>query len=213
MTIEVRRIERVADAELDGLAAILVDCVEGGASVSFMQPLTHARAREFWRGVASGVDAGDRILFGAWDGGALVGTVQLVFAVPENQPHRADIAKMLVHRAARCRGIGERLMRAAESAALECGRTLLVLDTASDSAMRLYQRLGWIRVGVVPGYALWPAGGECDTALFYRPLAAGTSPPSRSCQAASISAATTGPITTPLNPKPATPPSVEIRTR
>ena len=159
--------ERVA-----GLSTVLIDCVEGGASVSFMAPLTRDRADAFWRRVADGVAAGDRILLVAERaGGEVVGTVQVVFAVPENQPHRADVAKMLVHRSARRQGLGARLMRAAEEAALAAGRTLLVLDTVTGSdAERLYAGLGWVRVGEVPDYALWPDGRPCGTTFFYRRL-------------------------------------------
>ncbi len=155
------------------LADVLVDCVEGGASVSFMAPLARDRAEAFWRGVADGVAAGDRVLLVAEDaeGGGVLGTVQVVFAWPENQPHRADVAKMLVRRSARRRGVGARLMRAAEDAARAAGRTLLVLDTVTGSeAERLYARLGWTRVGVVPDYALMPDGRPCATTFFYKAL-------------------------------------------
>jgi ribosomal protein S18 acetylase RimI-like enzyme len=96
--------------------------------------------------------------------------VPLVLEQPENQPHRADLSNMLVHRRARRQGLGEALLEAAEAAARECGKTLLVLDTASGDAERLYERLGWVRVGVIPGYALLPAGGLCDTTVYYRDL-------------------------------------------
>jgi GNAT superfamily N-acetyltransferase len=155
------------------LSAVLIDCVEGGASVSFMAPLTRERADGFWGRVADGVEAGARILIVAEDltTGEIVGTVQLLLDLPENQPHRADVAKMLVRRSARRRGLGARLMRAAEDAARAAGRTLLVLDTVTGAdAERLYQRLGWTKVGVVPGYALWPDGRPCDTTIFYRTL-------------------------------------------
>jgi GNAT superfamily N-acetyltransferase len=160
--------ERIAE-----LSAVLIDCVEGGASVSFMLPITREKADAFWRDVAHGVASGDRILLVAEDSaeGALLGTVQVAFAWPENQPHRGDVAKMLVRRSARRRGVGERLMRAAEEAAYDAGRTLLVLDTVTGSdAERLYTRLGWTRVGVVPDYALWPDGRPCDTTFFYKQL-------------------------------------------
>jgi GNAT superfamily N-acetyltransferase len=158
------------------LAAVLMDCVEGGASVSFMAPLTRERAEAFWRGVADGVAAGDRILIVAEERatGETVGTVQVVFAWPENQPHRADVAKMLVRRSARRHGLGERLVRAAEEGARAAGKTLLVLDTVTGSdAERLYARCGWVRVGVVPDYALWPDGRPCATTFFYRDLSTG----------------------------------------
>ena len=106
----------------------------------------------------------------AEDGDGILGTVQLVTAQPENQPHRADVSKMLVHRRARRRGVGEALMRAVEDAAIRAGKTLLVLDTASDAAERLYERCGWIRVGTIPGYALLPDGQPCDTVYFYKRL-------------------------------------------
>jgi GNAT superfamily N-acetyltransferase len=114
--------------------------------------------------------AGGRVLIVARDAGGIVGTVQVIPASPENQPHRADVAKMLVHRRARRRGIGAALMHAAEEAARAAGKTLLVLDTASADAERLYARLGWTFVGVIPDYALWPQGGLCSTNLYYRKL-------------------------------------------
>ena len=171
MTPPVRRLSVVDDAALDALTDVLLDCVAGGASVSFMHPLTRERAAAFWRKVALGVEAGERIVLVADDEHGVCGTVQLVFDLPENQPHRADVAKMLVHRRARRRGIGGELMRAAEATARECGKTLLVLDTVTDRpAARLYERLGWVRVGTIPGYALYPEGGPCDTTYYYRQL-------------------------------------------
>lgn len=165
-----RRLAGATEAELQQLAALLIDCVDGGASVSFMHPLTTERALAFWRGVAREAGRGERALLVAEDAQGIVGTVQLVLAQPENQPHRADLAKMLVCRRARRQGLGALLMRAAEDVARECGKTLLVLDTASGDAERLYERLGWQRVGVIPGYALLPQGGPCDTTYFYRVL-------------------------------------------
>ena len=167
----IRRLLSVDDAQMDALADVLIDCVEGGASVSFMLPLTRARATAFWRRVAKGVESGDRALLIAEDAQGLCGTVQLVFELPENQPHRGDLAKMLVHRRARRQGLGEALVTAAEATARECGKTLLVLDTVTGSpAERLYARLGWERVGEIPRYALWPQGGFCSTTVFYRDL-------------------------------------------
>ncbi|HXJ35294.1 MAG TPA: GNAT family N-acetyltransferase [Candidatus Eisenbacteria bacterium] len=166
----VRRLHAVDDAQVAGLADVLVDCVEAGASVSFMHPLTRERASAFWRDVARGVAAGERVLLVATDERGLCGTVQLVLAQPENQPHRADLTKMLVHRRSRRQGLGAALLRAAEAAARECGKTLLVLDTANAEAERLYERGAWVRVGVIPGYALWPQGGLCDTTVYYRDL-------------------------------------------
>ena len=157
----------------EALGDVLIDCVEGGASVSFMAPLARERALAFWRGVADGVAAGERLLLVAEDeiSGEILGTVQVVFAHQENQPHRGEIAKMLVRRSARRRGIGGALMRAAERAALTAGKCLLVLDTTTGSdAARLYERLGWTRVGDIPGYALWPEGGLCATTYYFKPL-------------------------------------------
>jgi GNAT superfamily N-acetyltransferase len=152
------------------LAELLIACVEGGASVSFMLPLSRERAEAFWRGVAEGVARGERIVLVAEDeAGAIVGTVQVILAVPENQPHRGDIAKLLVHPRARRQGIAEALMAAADRAARDAGKTLLVLDTVTGGdAERLYTRLGWERCGVIPDYALWPRGGFCSTTVFYR---------------------------------------------
>jgi GNAT superfamily N-acetyltransferase len=166
----VRRVAGLSGAEIHGLALVLVDCVEGGASVGFMHPLALPKALAFWRRVAGDVERGARALLIAEDAAGIVGTVQIVLEQPENQPHRADISKMLVHRSARRRGIGAALMRAAEDEARRCGKSLLVLDTASDDAERLYARLGWTLVGVIPGYALWPQGGPCGTSFYYRKL-------------------------------------------
>ena len=159
-----------SEAEIRGLAEVLVDCVQGGASVSFMSPLPLDKAVAYWRGIAGQLAVGRRALLVAEDDRGVVGTVQLVFDLPENQPHRADLSKMLVHRRARRRGVGEALLRAVEELARENAKWLLVLDTASADAERLYARAGWIRVGVVPGFALWPEGGLCDTTFFYRRL-------------------------------------------
>jgi GNAT superfamily N-acetyltransferase len=157
-----------AHARIGELSQVLLDCVEGGASVSFMLPMERATADGFWRDVAAGVARGARTLLVAEDGGAIVGTVQLITDMPPNQPHRADVAKLLVHRRARGAGVGQRLMGALDDAARAQGRTLLVLDTASATAERLYERLGWQRVGSVPDYALLPDGGLCATAFYYK---------------------------------------------
>jgi len=163
-----------ARKSVPALSAVLIDCVEGGSSVGFMTPLAREKAGAFWWDVTEGIVAGKRILLVAEDraSGVIVGTVQVVLGQPENQPHRADVAKMLVHRRARRRGIGAALMRAAEDAARAAGKTLLVLDTCSGGdAERLYGRLGWTRVGLVPGYALWPDGRLGDATIFYKPIA------------------------------------------
>lgn len=160
----------LGEADIAQLAALLIDCVEGGASVSFMHPLSWTRALAFWRGVAEEVTAGRRLLIVAREGDEIVGTVQVILALPENQPHRGDVAKMLVARRARRRGVGEALMRAAEHGARGAGKTLLVLDTSNPEAERLYARLGWHFAGTVPDFALWPEGGLCATSFYYRRL-------------------------------------------
>ena len=173
-SIRVRRLgEREAAERVDELADVLVDCVEGGASVSFMRPLAADKARAFWRRVADGVAGGERALLVAEDGaGRIVGTVQLLLALPENQPHRADIAKLLVHRRARRQGVAQRLMEAVDATARDEGRSVLVLDTVTGGdAERLYPRIGWQRVGAVPHYALMPDGRPCGTTFFYKSLA------------------------------------------
>jgi GNAT superfamily N-acetyltransferase len=167
----IRRLQSVDDAHIEGLADLLIDCVDGGASASFMYPLAPARAQAFWRRVAAGVAAGERALLVAEDGIGIIGTVQLVLDQPDNQPHRAELSKLLVHRRARRQGLGSALMRAAEQMARECGKTLLVLDTTTGSdAERLYARMGWIRVGTIPDYALLPRGGLSATTVFYKAL-------------------------------------------
>jgi GNAT superfamily N-acetyltransferase len=170
--VSVRRVgPNEAAACVDALADVLVDCVAGGASVSFMWPLPRERALAFWRGVAEGVARGERVLLVAEDAEGIVGTVQLVTGLPENQPHRADVAKMLVHRRARRRGIAQRLMAAVDDAARAERRTVLVLDTVTGGeAERLYERAGWQRVGTVPNYALMPDGRFCGTTFFHKQL-------------------------------------------
>jgi GNAT superfamily N-acetyltransferase len=170
----VRRLPCIDDPRLESLADVLIDCVEGGASVSFMLPLSRDRALAYWRHIADGVAGGRRALLVAEDGEGICGTVQLVLDLPENQPHRADLVKMLVHRRARRRGVGAALMRGAEDVARQCGRTLLVLDAVTrGDGYRLYERLGWIRVGDVPRFALMPDGSPCSTTYFYKDLTAG----------------------------------------
>ena len=168
--MKVQRLATVSAVQIEQLAEVLHDCVHGGASVSFMLPFPMGEARSFWQAVAQGVERGERALMVGEIDGRIVGTVQLVLAQPPNQQHRADVAKMLVHRAARGRGLGAHLLQAAESAARDCGKTLLVLDTASAEAERLYERAGWVRCGRVPGFALLP-GGLCDTHFFFKELA------------------------------------------
>ena len=170
MSFVVRRLTAVSDMQIRALADLLVDCVEGGASVSFMSPLSLDKAAAFWSRVAAATASGERALLVAEDSGGIIGTVQLILDLPENQPHRADLSKMLVHNRARRQGVAAAMLRAAEELARELGKSLLVLDTASAVAARLYARLGWERVGIVPDYALLPGGGLCDTTFFYRRL-------------------------------------------
>jgi GNAT superfamily N-acetyltransferase len=154
------------------LADVLVETVASGGSVSFMHPLPAERARRFWTDSLAAASRGERVVLGARRDGRLVATVTLHLDCPENQPHRGEIAKLLVRRSARGRGIARRLMERAESEARAEGKTLLVLDTVTGGeAERLYRRLGWQSVGVIPGYALWPRGGLCSTTFFYRDLA------------------------------------------
>lgn len=168
---QVRRLDVVTSRDFGGLCDVLMDCVEGGASVSFMHPMTLAKAADFWRDVAASMARGERALVVAEDAeGKIIGTAQAIWATPENQPHRADISKMLVHRRARKLGVGAAVLQAAERAAAESGKKLLVLDTANDDAVRLYERAGWQRVGTIPDYALWPGGGLCDTVVYYKRL-------------------------------------------
>ena len=170
--IEIRRLGAAeAQAQLDALAAVLFDCVAGGASVGFMAPFSHEQAREWYEGWAAEAEAGRRLILGAFVNGYLVGTVQVVLALMPNQPHRGEIAKLLVHRSARRRGIAERLMEQAEAEARAEGKTLLVLDAVTDGdAARLYERMGWTVVGVIPNFALYPDGRPCDTTFFFKEL-------------------------------------------
>jgi GNAT superfamily N-acetyltransferase len=177
-TWTLHRLTAIDDAQIEQLADVLLDCVDGGASVGFMAPLSRERAVAFWREVARGAAGTARAVLVAEDAHGICGTVQLILAQPDNQPHRADLSKMLVHRRARNLGLGEALMRAAEALAVECGKTVLVLDTITGStADRLYTRLGWERVGEIPDYALMPYGGLSGTTVFYRRLDGSPSPP------------------------------------
>lgn len=159
-----------AKAAVAELAEVLADCVTGGASVNFMLPYSAADAADFFNKVIPSVERGETVLLAAKIGGHVVGTVQLGLDTPPNQPHRAEVKKMLVHRSARGKGIGAALLTAAEAIARQKGRTLLVLDTASDDARRLYERGGWQRLGNIPDFAMWPAGGFCDTTIYWKSL-------------------------------------------
>lgn len=174
MMPRIRQLDSIAPREMAGLCDVLIDCVEGGASVNFMWPMTRAKAECYWRKVADSLARGERALVIAEDdAGEIMGTAQAVWAEAENQPHRADISKMLVRRNARRHGVGALVLAAAERAARDAGRTLLVLDTASPEAERMYERGGWRRVGTVPKFALLPDGPFCHTVFFYKDLAQG----------------------------------------
>ena len=153
------------------LGAVLKDCVDGGASVSFMAGLTLDEATAFWARAAAAQASDGRAVLAAEDDEGLFGVVQVIAAGTPNQPHRGDVAKMLVHRRGRRRGVAQALLAAAEDAGRDLGLTLLVLDTVTGGeAERLYARLGWERVGVIPNYALTPDGELCSTTYFYKPI-------------------------------------------
>ena len=173
--IQIRSLATLGDSEIKGLSDLLIDCVEGGASIGFMlptgPPMPRAKAERFWQTVSASVARGERIVLVAEDpSGTIVGTVQVILNQPENQPHRGEIAKMIVHRRLRRQGVGAALLSAAEHRALRAGKTLLVLDTASDDAERLYARQGWQRCGKIPNYALWLDGTPCATTIFFKSL-------------------------------------------
>ncbi len=168
--IQVRRLQSIGDREIRGLSDVLIDCVDGGASVSFMLPISRAKAESYWHSTSVSVARGERVVLAAEDAAeTIVGTVQVILNQPENQPHRGDVAKMLVHRGARRRGVGAALLAAAERSALDAGKTLLVLDTVTGGdGERLYAREGWQRCGEIPNYALWPDGTPCATTIFFK---------------------------------------------
>ena len=171
--VEIRRLEaEEGRRRVRELAGVLKDCVDGGASVSFMASLTQEEAVAFFEGSVAEVEKGERILLAAFADSELVGTVQVLLASPPNQPHRGDLAKMLVARRARRLGIGRMLLERAEEEARLAGKTLLVLDTVTgDNAERLYLRHGWTISGVIPNYALYPDGRYCDTTVFWKQIA------------------------------------------
>jgi len=153
----------------EALGAILADCVAGGASVNFMAPYPLSEATAFFKGVTAEVAAGRTILMAGFIESELRGTVQVKLAMPPNQPHRAEIAKMLVHRAARRRGLAAKLLTAAEEAAARAGKSLLCLDTAvGGEAEHLYRSRDWVECGLIPDFALWPDGRFCAIRLFYK---------------------------------------------
>lgn len=167
--VEIRRLERLGEREIAALCAVLRDCVEGGASVGFMLPVDGGRMERFWKMVAAEVERGERAIVVAEDGEGVCGTAQVVLGMPQNQPHRGDVCKVLVHRRARRRGVGVTLMREIEEVARNEGKTLLVLDTVTGSdAYGMYEKLGWAKCGDIPGYALMPDGELCGTTYFWK---------------------------------------------
>lgn len=173
-TIRILGADQAKEALAD-LSDILCDCVNGGASVGFMLPFEVADAKAYWRGVVTAVNAGDVVLLGAEHDGRIMGTVQLGLNLPPNQPHRADIKKLLVHRTARGLGLSRLLMEKAEQQAATLRKSLLVLDTATgEVAETIYHKLGWTKAGIVPDYALFPDGRFCDTSIFYKRIGDGS---------------------------------------
>lgn len=157
----------------DLLADILIDVVANGGSVSFMHPLSREAAESFWDAALAAAERGERVVLGAWDGDALVGTVSVLLDLPPNQPHRAEIAKMMTRVGHRGSGVATSLMRVAEDLAVQRGRTLLVLDTASDGgASALYERLGFTLAGEIPDFAFKPLGGLSGTRLYWKRVGA-----------------------------------------
>jgi ribosomal protein S18 acetylase RimI-like enzyme len=155
------------------LSELLVETVASGGSVSFMHPLSLEVADAFWRDSLAAASRGERIVLGAFDGESLIATVTLLLSLPPNQPHRAEIAKMMTRLSHRHRGIATQLMHSAEKMAIERGRTLLVLDTAVDEgASGLYEGLGFNLTGIIPDYALRPRGGLTGTMIYWKKIAA-----------------------------------------
>lgn len=164
-------IRPVSEIHLDQLAVLLSDTVASGGSVGFMHPLSLARAKDFWTKSLADMRNGGRIVLGAFYGDTLAATVSLVLAFPENQPHRAEIAKMMTAVRYRGRGVARALMQAAETLARENGKTHLVLDTAAeDGAAGLYEKLCFTQAGIIPDFALKPHGGVSGTVLFWKAI-------------------------------------------
>lgn len=167
-SVEIRALTDTAETR-QKLAELLIETVAAGGSVSFMHPLSPEAAIAFWEKSLASAAKGERVILGAWDGQILAGTVTLLLDCPPNQPHRAEIAKMMTRLGHRGRGIGKRLMKAAESLAVDKGRTLLVLDTATEEgASGLYEKLGFTLAGEIPDYALKPHGGLTGTMIYWK---------------------------------------------
>ncbi|MBP7556316.1 MAG: N-acetyltransferase [Chitinophagaceae bacterium] len=164
-------IRSLTEADVAALSALLIETVAQGGSVSFMHPLQPADATEFWQSSLAAASNGKRVVLGAFDKELLVGTVSLLVDCPPNQPHRAEIAKMMTAVSHRGKGIARMLLRQAEDIAKEKGRTLINLDTAEEEgAAGFYEKLGYQRVGLIPDYALKPYGGLTGTIIYYKRL-------------------------------------------
>jgi acetyltransferase len=177
--MQIHNIDRLSfkpsDGDIDSLATLLCDAVNSGSAVSFLAPLSHEVAHSWWRKQIEAADPKSVFLV-ARDGKEIVGTVQLHASWAPNQPHRADIAKLIVHRRARGNGIGKQLMEAIEQEASQVGYTLLVLDTRRGcEADSLYRKLGWTEAGIIPNFAINADGsGLHDTVIFYKELSGST---------------------------------------
>jgi len=170
--IEIRPLAASPDV-IRMLTDLIIETVAGGGSVSFMHPFAPEAAAQFWQGALEAAARGERIVLGAWEGESLVGTVTLLLDMPPNQPHRGEIAKMMTRVSHRGRGIATALLREAEAAAITHGKTLLVLDTASEEgAAPLYEALGYTLTGLIPDYALKPRGGLTGTLIYWKRIGA-----------------------------------------
>jgi ribosomal protein S18 acetylase RimI-like enzyme len=175
MAFTIHQLHSIDDAAtFEQLSKTLIETVASGGSISFMHPVSRENALAFWQKIAVSVASGERVLLVARDeAGEIIGTVQSVLDQPENQPHRADIAKMMVHPRARRQGIAEALLIEIERLTLAAGKTVAVLDTETGAAAsHLYAKLGWKAAGDIPDYALKPHGGMCSTTYFYKALRA-----------------------------------------
>ena len=175
MTEAIHLAPLTGDAEvIAALSEILVEVVANGGSVSFMHPLAYEVAANFWRDSLARAQSGGRVVIGAWEGDYLIGTVTLELDTPPNQPHRGEISKLMTRVSRRGSGVARSLMLHAERIAVERGRTLLVLDTASEGgAAGLYEGIGYQRVGIIPGYALKPHGGLAGTIIYFKAIGVG----------------------------------------
>ena len=151
------------------LVRILIEAVQAGASLGFMQNLGAEIALAFWQGAFEKIESGEVVIFAAFSGKVLIATTTLRLTTPSNQPHRGEICKVIVAPSHQGLGVGKALMKAAEIAAVEAGKNLLTLDTESESGAEFfYLSLGWLKVGEIPRYALSPSGDLHPTSIFYK---------------------------------------------